>query len=225
MSTQVEPGRAQKLLHRVLVGAGGLALTAGMFLVLPIIQAIGKPPAADLLVRQLDTGDIDPPEAPPEPEPEQEPEPEEKPPELQEPAQPLDLSQLELSLNPGGFGSGWGSGNFGMKLDTMLAVSESTDELFSLADLDQKPRAVYRENPKLTPELRKKAPATVYVLCVVDQRGRVENPIVQKSRAADAGFEQSALAAVKNWRFEPGKRKGEPVRFRIRIPITFPASR
>ena len=68
--------------------------------------------------------------------------------------------------------------------------------------------------------MRKKLPGSVSVLFIVDQQGRVENPIVQKS--TDPVFEKSALNAVKQWKFEPGKRKGQPVRFRMRVPITFP---
>jgi protein TonB len=30
------------------------------------------------------------------------------------------------------------------------------------------------------------------------------------------------MKAVKQWKFEPGKRKGQAVRFRMRVPITFP---
>ena len=97
----------------------------------------------------------------------------------------------------------------------------SLDALFSLADLDQKPRVIYQPSPTLSAKVRKKAPGTVYVIFVVDQRGRVVNPSVQKS--SDPIFERPALAAVKKWRFEPGKRKGEAVRFRMRVPITFPA--
>jgi protein TonB len=48
----------------------------------------------------------------------------------------------------------------------------------------------------------------------------VENPLVQSS--SNPAFEAPALAAVKQWKFEPGKRNGEPVRFRMRVPITFP---
>jgi len=31
-----------------------------------------------------------------------------------------------------------------------------------------------------------------------------------------------AINCVKSWKFEPGKRNGEPVRFRMMAPITFP---
>jgi protein TonB len=60
----------------------------------------------------------------------------------------------------------------------------------------------------------------VYVLFVVDQRGRVESPMVQSS--TDPKFEAAAVAAVKQWKFEPGKRNGQAVKFRMRVPITFP---
>jgi len=30
------------------------------------------------------------------------------------------------------------------------------------------------------------------------------------------------MLAVKRWKFEPGKRGGKPVRFRMLAPITFP---
>ena len=60
----------------------------------------------------------------------------------------------------------------------------------------------------------------VYVLFVVSERGKVENPRVWQS--TDPALERPALAAVKKWRFEPGKRNGKPVRFRMRCPITFP---
>ena len=67
------------------------------------------------------------------------------------------------------------------------------DSMFSLADLDQKPRPIVQTNPVMTPQMRKAAPATVYILLVVDERGRVENPIVQSS--TDPLFEAPALAA------------------------------
>ena len=54
----------------------------------------------------------------------------------------------------------------------------------------------------------------------VDKKGRVESPRVQQS--SDSIFERAALAAVRQWRFEPGRRKGEPVRSRKRVTITFP---
>ena len=200
------------------VGAG--SMTLGLFLVLPLIQAITSPAEADLMLQTMDTVDLPPPPPPPEEEPEPEPEEEPPPPELTESAAPLDLAQLELVLDPtfgGGFSAG---GDFAMQLNTQGSGSADVEALFSMADLDQKPRVIYQPAPQVDAKVRKLAPGTVYVLFVVNERGHVENPIIQKS--TDPVFERPALNAVKQWRFEPGKRNGEPVRFRMRIPITFP---
>lgn len=201
----------------VLLGAGGLTLL--FFLVLPLMQAINKPPVTDLVVTGVDTAKLEAPDPPPQEEPEEEPEPEEKPPELTENAPPLDLSQLEMALNPG-FSDGWMQGDFAVKLNTVVSESKDVDALFAIADLDQKPRVIYQPGPILTSELRKKTPGTVYIVFVVDPQGRVQSPQVQSS--SDPVFERPALNAVKQWKFEPGKRNGKPVRFRMRVPITFP---
>lgn len=212
-----------RFLHVVLVTTGGAALTALFFLVLPLIEAVTQPSGADLLVRAADTADLPPPpEVPEAEEPEEEPEPEEKPPELTEQNEQLDLSQLELALNPGMGGDGFGGADFALKISTSISTSESLDELFNADDLDQKPRVVYQPGPVLDAKLRKHTPGTVYVIFVVDPSGRVENPLVQKT--TDPALDRPALAAVKQWKFEPGKRKGQSVRFRMRVPIVFPQS-
>lgn len=212
-----------KLLHGALVVAGGVVFALGLFLLLPLVQVISETPPPDLDLRVMSTADVPPPPPPPEEEPEQEEEQQqEKPPQLEEASQPLDLSQLELALNPG-VSEGAMGGDFAVKLNTLAATGASgdgVDSLFSLADLDQKPRVVHQPGPVLDAAARRKAPGTVHILFVVDEQGRVENPVVQKS--TDPVFERPALSAVRQWRFEPGKRNGKPVRFRMRVPVTFP---
>lgn len=207
------------VLRRLLVLGGAIGLTLALFLVLPLMQTLTKPPADDLMVQSVQTAQLEAPPPPPEQEPEKEPEQEEPPPQLNEEAPPLDLSQLELALNPG-ISDGWLNGDFAVKLNTLDTQSEQTDSLFSVADLDQKPRAIYQPSPSMSQEVLKKAPGTVYIIFIVDQNGRVVEPKIQKS--TDAVFEQPALSAIRQWKFEPGKRNGSPVRFRMRVPITFP---
>jgi protein TonB len=209
-----------RVLHATLVAAGGAALTLGFFLVLPLIEAITQPASGDTLVRAAETADLPPPpEVPEQEEPEEEEKPEEKPPELSEEAQPLDLAQLELALNPG-FGDGFGGAEFALKIAPSVGSGGPVEELFSADDLDQKPRVIYQPGPVLDANARKHTPGAVYVIFVVDPNGRVENPLVQKS--SDPVLDRPALAAVKQWKFEPGKRKGQAVRFRMRVPIVFP---
>jgi protein TonB len=188
--------------------------------VLPLIQAITAASQADTLIRSVDSVALPPPPPPPpEIEEEKPPEQEEKPPEMQPESQPLDLSQLELALNPG-VGSSFGTGDFALKLGNLGGGEDGEGGTFSVADLDQQPRVLYPHNPQITPQIRRKAPGTVYVVFLVDEEGRVQNPVVQQS--PDPVFDRAALDAIKKWKFEPGKRNGKPVRFRMRQPITFP---
>ena len=99
---------------------------------------------------------------------------------------------------------------------------DEDDGIIDFDDLDQKPRVVHQPEPVLTAALRKKTPGTVKVIFLVDERGRVEKPLVVAS--TDSAFEAPTLAAVRQWRFEPGKSRGKPVKFRMRIPISFPKS-
>ena len=210
---------AKSVRHRLWVILGSAGLSLILFLILPLMQAITNPLKTDLTLQSVDTADVPPPPPPPDMKPEEEKEEEPPPPELAEEAPPLDLSQLELALNPG-FSEGWMGGDFVVKLNPASSQSDALDAVFSMADLDQKPRVIYQPGPVMDTAVRKKAPGTVYILFIVDQRGRVENPVVQQS--TDPVFEKAALAAVKQWKFEPGRRSGQAVRFRMRVPVTFP---
>jgi periplasmic protein TonB len=205
------------LAEKALVLVIAAVITLAVFMVLPVLQVITQPPVNDLTIRSVDVAVNEPPPPPPMEEPE-EPEPEEEPPPPPAvDAQPLDLSQLELALNPGDGGFG---GDFAVNLDQMGGMSDEVDAIFSLSDLDQKPRVVYQPAPIYPPELaRKKMEGTVYLLFVVDKNGRATQLKVQKS--THPAFNEAALRAVKQWKFEPGKRKGQPVQFRMRVPITF----
>ncbi len=210
------------LIRQLCVSVGAVVLTALFFLLLPVIQRIADSPLADTTLRSVDTAAVPPPPPPPpEEEPEPEDEPEEAPPEMMESLPTPDLSSLELALNAGHGGGGWAATDFNMNMENLVG-QDKIAALFSLSDLDQKPRILYQPGPILDSKLRKKAPGTVTIIFVVDERGRVKKPVVQSS--TDPVFERAALAAIRQWRFEPGKRKGEPVQFRMRIPITFPKS-
>jgi protein TonB len=201
------------------MGFGAVALTLAFFLVLPVLQTIKKPPATDLVVQNVDVAQLEPPPPMEEEEPEEEPEEQEPEPELDSDAPPLDLDQLNMALNAS-MGDGWGIAGAAVNINKVAGSAGNADALFSLAELDQKPRPIYQPSPMLDSKVRKRAPGKVYIIFVVDENGRVVNPTVQKS--SHQVFEKPALAAVKQWKFEPGKRNGQAVKFRMRVPITFP---
>jgi protein TonB len=205
-------------LGALLIGGG---LTLALFLVLPMLENIGRQESKDdLKLTSVDAVEQPPPpavaeEKKPEPPPEEAP-----PPELTEQATPLDLSQLELALNPG-LGDG-AVGDFAVKLSTAdgAAGMRNSDDIFSMAELDQVPRVMFQPAPQYPPELKKKKiQGTVYVLFIVDQEGRVRDPKIQKTD--NTAFDVPAMNAVKKWRFEPGKVGGKAVQFRMRVPLTF----
>lgn len=212
-------GTINAMAHRLLVAGGAVILTMAFFLVLPLMQTLAKPPATDLVLQSVDVAELEAPDPPPEPEPEEESEPEEEPPDLEEEAPPVPLSEIEVALGSS-IGEGWLRGNFALALNNIAEKAEDDGGIFDIADLDQKPRVVYQPSPMVNSAIRRKAPGKVYIIFVVDEEGRVVKPRIQKS--SDTVFEQSSLSAVKQWRFEPGKRNGKPVRFRMRVPITFP---
>ncbi|RLS50797.1 MAG: energy transducer TonB [Planctomycetota bacterium] len=214
--------------RRTLATIGGLALGLGIFMLLPVLESITSTPAEELQVQDADT--IAPPPPPPEIEQEEEkpeePPPEQEPPKLADEAPPLDLSQLELALNPGTGGAGGFGGDFAVNLGAAIKQAsdsaEEADGLFSVGDLDQKPRVIAQSSPVVPAALKKlqSDTVTVQVIFVVNQQGRVEEPKVRRSN--NSAFDQVAINCVKSWKFEPGKRNGEPVRFRMMAPITFP---
>ncbi|RMH58783.1 MAG: energy transducer TonB [Bacteroidetes bacterium] len=71
------------------------------------------------------------------------------------------------------------------------------------------------------PEIARKAgvEGRVIVQFVVNQDGRVTDPIVLKG--IGAGADEEAVRCVLQARFKPGKQRGKPVRVKFSIPITF----
>jgi protein TonB len=210
VDAQHAPSALRRFGRAVVVTAGAMLLSLLCFLVLPLLQAISNKPDLDLTLVPIQTAELPPPPVVEEEEPKEEPK-EEEPPRLDEQAPPLDLAQLEMALNAG-MGDGALGGDFVVKIQGLGGAGDGIDSLFSLNDLDQ-------PQPVLTAALRKKMPAKVTVLFIVDQNGRVENPIVQTS--SDPAFEAAVLSAIKQWKFEPGKRDGQAVRSRMRQPFQF----
>lgn len=86
--------------------------------------------------------------------------------------------------------------------------------------LDRAPNARVQRAPEYPPSLKQQGVSgSVVVEFSVDREGRVVT--VNAVRYTHREFVEPALRAVKTWRFEPGKRLGRPVAFRMMIPIEF----
>ena len=192
--------------------------TAFFFMILPLLQAINSPFQGDSMGRAMEVVTVPPPPPPPIEEPDDpEPEPEPEPPQMDSTPEPLDISQLEVMLNPG-FGD-FLTGDFGVQLKSAMASSEEMKEIFSSSELDQKARRLSVIQPRLTSALLRQTPATVVIIFVVDENGRVQDPRVQRS--TNPSFDRSALAAIRQWKFEPAKVQGRSVSSRLRQSFSF----
>jgi protein TonB len=100
---------------------------------------------------------------------------------------------------------------------------QKMEEAFSLAEIDQKPRAVFQGSPIYPAEMRgKKVEGVVTLIFVVDATGKIVNPRVEKS--SNTVFESPAIDALRKWKFEPGVRAGQSVATKMRVSIRFPPS-
>lgn len=209
-----------RVLHGLLTVMGAAVATAVVFFVLPVLQAITAREAPTLDPPTVDAPDIDPPEIEEEEPPEEE-EPEEEPePEIDNEPLLLDLEQLDMALNAG-FGDGFGGGT-PVNLAGLGLGGDGDGGGFDFGDVDQKARPTHQPQPISTAQTRRDAPGTCTVIFIVDERGRVQDERVVATESP--AFNRPALAAVRQWRFEPAMRNGEPTRDRVRVHIKFPES-
>lgn len=199
-----------------------VAITLGLFMILPLMQQIGKAPADLVAVREITVAELEaPPEIEEEEPPEEEPEEEVEQPELIDEPLQLDLNQLELALNPQ-IGGGILNPEIGINLNNVIDQGGGLDELVDLDSVDEKPRPQVTVQPQYNDAMRrvlKQTTVRIVVRVLIDERGRVTDARIHQGNPA---FDQAVLRAIKQWRFEPAKRKGKPVPGRVAIPFDFP---
>jgi TonB family protein len=83
-----------------------------------------------------------------------------------------------------------------------------------------RPIAKYTPDPEMSAEARKaRYQGTVVVRVVIDKNGLVSRISVE--RALGMGLDAQAVSAVRNWRFQPATREGQPVAVEMIIQTTF----
>jgi TonB family protein len=69
--------------------------------------------------------------------------------------------------------------------------------------------------------LRRRIQGTVVLRCIVEPDGTVSEATVTRSIDPTYGIDEEAVRAVKQWRFQPGRRGSEPSRVVAVVTITF----
>ena len=117
-------------------------------------------------------------------------------------------------------------GDFAPGLETGVERGSSMNapSIYAGTELDTTPRARFQVAPQYPfAERREGIHGEVFVEFVVDETGAVLSPRVVHS--SSRAFEEPTLRAVAKWRFEPGKRDGHIVRFRMAVPVFFKLDR
>jgi protein TonB len=82
------------------------------------------------------------------------------------------------------------------------------------------PQAVSTPDPEYTEEARNaKAQGTCVLWLIVDQQGHPRD--IRLVRGLGYGLDARAIAAVKQWQFEPAKKDGQPVSVQITVEVGF----
>lgn len=96
-----------------------------------------------------------------------------------------------------------------------LAESEK-----AYGDGDRKAKLIYKVEPEYTADAReKKIEGSVLLGVTIDHDGVPQNPQVKKSLYPS--LDQSAIDAVRKWRFEPAIKNGQPVSMYITVEVYF----
>jgi protein TonB len=67
--------------------------------------------------------------------------------------------------------------------------------------------------------MREKVRGTIALKCVVSSEGTTRD--VELVHGLEQEMDANAVAALKQWTFEPGRREGKPVAVRITVDMTF----
>jgi protein TonB len=201
----------------------GVAVTACVYFLLPYLEVLSKPPERTTSIRSVDTAELPPP--PPTPpkrtqtarDRARQDTPKPKLQQVRRRLAPLQAS-MNLSMAIGDVGGDF-SVDFGVR--TPVLTEQVQELVFELVDLDEKPRPLTPLRPAYPPQARmRKLEGLVVVEFVVGPDGTVREAQVMSSRPSTI-FNESALQAVRRWRFSPGTKEGKPVAARVRQRVEF----
>lgn len=124
----------------------------------------------------------------------------------------------------------------GRVVPSLLAVVLGVAAPLSAADPEPRPPAAVevvgpqvildsQKPPEFPPAARAgRFNGSVMLEATVLKNGKVGQVKVLECTRPKVGFEEASIAAVRQWRFEPGMRNGEPVEFSLKFRLNFSGS-
>jgi TonB family protein len=104
-----------------------------------------------------------------------------------------------------------------------IVAAQTTERIYHIGEQGvTPPRVLSKTGPAYTDEARNAKIEGVVVLSLeIDTDGLSQN--IQVVKSLDGGLDQSAVAAVQQWRFKPGEKDGKPVWVAAKIEVNFRA--
>lgn len=103
----------------------------------------------------------------------------------------------------------------------MMESADPFETAFNLDEVDLYPECIrhpHRPYPYKADQLC--IEGSVTLMCVIDKEGKVRAAKVLEANP-EGYFEKHALAAVKNYKFRPAMKGGEPVACVVKLPIIY----
>ena len=92
--------------------------------------------------------------------------------------------------------------------------------VYDLSQVDEKPKAVAQVPPVYPLGLRMDdGTGEVIMRFIIDAKGNVQDASVVRS--TDPDFSAAALEAVKQWKYSPARKSGQPVNIAVQMPVVF----
>lgn len=98
-------------------------------------------------------------------------------------------------------------------------TSTNDEAVYDLGPDVTPPRVTKQVNPHYATDHGVRAVGSVTIALIVTSKGLPEDPHVVKG--LDKDLDQSAVDAVKEWRFAPAQKKGKPISVRVSVQIQF----
>ncbi len=102
---------------------------------------------------------------------------------------------------------------------SLLPAQTDLETVYDLGPGITPPRVIKQVNPSYPTNRGVKAVGSVIIGLVVSSKGLPQDPHVVKG--LDKDLDQSAVEAVKEWRFSPAQKNGKSIAVRVSVEIQF----
>jgi TonB family protein len=103
-----------------------------------------------------------------------------------------------------------------------LFVWWTANRVYDIGGDVRAPEAIVSVKPEYTrAAMAAKLQGTVRVGCVITTKGQCTDLEVRRSLDSRLGLDDAALTALRQWRFRPAIRQGQPVAVRVQVDMAF----